>query len=362
MKYKEVGSFILTFAILLSPLSSYAETINQQILQERQLSYSAANAVMPSDYIGTIRISNGLGQVYDFDASKVFTFLPNPAGGQMLLQMDEVVFYQELENMKSLFNKKGQNGATSINTKGELIAITPGIQAVEMDVERAKKDLSMKVRIQDFTPYEPIFNYGKAPTRTTEDMQKINFILSEFSTTFNSKVKGRTENISLAAKTIDGTILMPGEEFSFNNVVGATTIARGYKNAPVIVDGEFVEGVGGGVCQVSTTLFNSVLRAGIDITSRRNHSLPVAYVPKGTDAAVASSLDFKFKNTLSNPVYIQAFVEKSKVYFRVYGSQADSKNVEISVKKISNLKYEMTRNINGNYYDKFISTYRLPKN
>ena len=365
MKYKGVGSFILAFAILFSPISSYAETLNPQIPIENQpvstTTDSAIKVTMPEDYIGTIRIANGLGQIYDFDATKVFKFLPNPSGGVMLLQMDEVIFYQELENMKKALNKKGQNAATSINTKGELVAITLGVQAIEMDIEKAKQDLIMKVRHQDFTPYQPVFNYGQVPSRTTEDMKKINFILSEFSTSFNSKVAGRSENISLAAKAIDGTILMPGEEFSFNKVVGQTTLARGYKNAPVIVDGEFVEGVGGGVCQVSTTLFNSVLRAGMTVTSRRNHSLPVAYVPKGTDAAVASTLDFKFKNTLNNPIYLQAFVENSKIYFRIYGSQADDKEVNISVKKLAERKYEMTRTVNGSIQDKFISNYREPK-
>ncbi len=364
MKYKGGASILLAFAILFSPLS-YAETVESQIpienLEVPTTTDSSIKATLPEDFIGVIRIANGLGQIYDFDATKVFKFLPNPNNGPMLLQMDEVVFYQELTNIQSSLNKKGQNASTSINLKGELVAITPGVQSIEIDEGKARQDLIMKVRNQDFTPYQPAFNYGVAPSRTTEDMQKVNFILNEFSTKFNSNVKGRSENISLAAKSIDGTILMPGEEFSFNQVVGQTTLARGYKHAPVIVDGEFVEGVGGGVCQVSTTLFNATLRSGLTITSRRNHSLPVAYVPKGTDAAVAATLDFKFKNTLNNPIYLQAFVENSKIFFRVYGSKDDSKEIKISVNKLAERKYELKRTINGVLQDSFYSNYREPK-
>lgn len=364
MKYKGGVGILLAFAILFSPLA-YAETLDTQLPIDSPevptTTDSAIQVTQEEDFIGIIRIANGIGEIYDFDATKVFKFLPNPNGGQMLLQMDEVVFYKELGSIQKALNKNGQNAATSINLKGELVAITPGVQSIVIDIEKTRQDLIMKVKNHDFTPYNPVFNYGAAPSRTTEDMQKINFILTEFSTTFNSKVKGRSENISLAANAINETILMPGEEFSFNQVVGPTTIARGFKNAPVIVDGEFVEGVGGGVCQVSTTLFNAALRSGLTITSRRNHSLPVAYVPRGTDAAVASTLDFKFKNTLNNPIYLQAFVDKSKIYFRVYGSKDDNKEVKISVNKLAERKYELTRTINGNVQDKFYSTYREPK-
>lgn len=103
-------------------------------------------------------------------------------------------------------------------------------------------------------------------------------------------------------------------------------MAAGYKNAPVIVKGELQEGVGGGVCQVSTTLYNSVLYAGLDVVQRRAHSIPSSYVSIGRDAAVAyGSLDFVFRNSHDYPVYIKAFVSGNKVTARIYGDTTKHK-------------------------------------
>lgn len=308
-----------------------------------------------------ITVRNGAGSIYEFEASKVFEFLPNPSGGEPLLQMDEIVFAKELDLMALKLNIKKQEASTEINVNRELVAITPSIQEIYMDKEQAKQDLIMKVRNYDYTEYTPTFQFREMPYRTTEDMKKINYILSEVYTSFDSRVQGRSENISIAAASIDGTILMPGQEFSFNRTLGPVTISNGYKYAPVIVDGEFVEGVGGGVCQVSTTLFNSALRAGIGITSRRSHSLPVGYVPRGMDATVATYVDLKFKNTLENPVYIQAFVQDSKIFFRFYGSKDDEKQIKLSVTKTGERSYKLVRTINGRFFDSFSSTYREPK-
>lgn len=362
----------LSSSALAEPVSSIP--LNQDVSQDQTLSGFPSNQPIDNQNqkdaqlqnkisydILPIEVKNGAGSIYEFEASKVFKFLPNPSGEEPLLQMDEIVFSKELDLMAMKLDIKKQEASTDINIKGELVAITPSIQQIYMDKEKAKQDLIMKVRYYDYTPYTPTFYFGEIPYRTTEDMQKINYILNEFSTSFNSKIKGRSENISIAAASIDGTILMPGQEFSFNKTLGPVSIANGYKYAPVIVDGEFVEGVGGGVCQVSTTLFNSALRSGLGITSRRNHSLPVAYVPKGTDATVATYVDLKFKNTLDNPVYIQAFVQDSKIIFRFYGSKDDEKQVKLSVTKTAERSYKLVRTINGKYFDSFSSTYREPK-
>ena len=99
---------------------------------------------------------------------------------------------------------------------------------------------------------------------------------------------------------------MPGESFSYNEHTGTRTISNGYKNAPVIVQGVVQEGIGGGVCQVSSTLYNAVLYAGLEIESIKNHSIPSSYVPKGRDATVSGgAIDFIFKNNLKYPVYIK---------------------------------------------------------
>ncbi len=163
-----------------------------------------------------------------------------------------------------------------------------------------------------------------------EDLKEVDIVLGEFSTKFDSSVKGRTTNVTLAAKRTSNKLLMPGETFSYNESTGKRSIANGYKNAPVIVQGVLQEGVGGGVCQVSSTLYNAVLYSDLEILTMKNHSIPSSYVAKGRDAAVADGgIDFVFKNTLKYPVYIKNYVSGNTVTSKIYGSSKDKKNIEI---------------------------------
>ena len=131
--------------------------------------------------------------------------------------------------------------------------------------------------------------------------------IGQYVTYFNSNNKSRSHNISLAAKAIDNHVVFPNEVFSFNQVVGKRTKDKGYMSAPIIVRGELSEGVGGGICQVSSTLFNAVDRAGLRIDQRYSHSRRVPYVPPGRDATVSwYGPDFRFQNKYNQPVLIRA--------------------------------------------------------
>lgn len=126
-------------------------------------------------------------------------------------------------------------------------------------------------------------------------------------TYFNSNNSNRSHNIALAAQAIDNAVVFPGETFSFNQVVGIRTANRGYKRAGVIVRGELSEGIGGGICQVSSTLYNAIDRAGLKIVKRYSHSRNVPYVPPGRDATVSwGGPDFVFENVYNQPVLIRA--------------------------------------------------------
>lgn len=132
----------------------------------------------------------------------------------------------------------------------------------------------------------------------------------------------RYTNISLAAQAVNNTLLWPQEVFSFNEVVGPRTPERGYLPAPVILMGGTEPGYGGGVCQVSSTLFNAASQAGFKIVERHQHSKPVSYVPPGKDATVNyGSLDLKFANTFNNPVIIKAGVSNGLVWVRIMGGE-----------------------------------------
>lgn len=131
--------------------------------------------------------------------------------------------------------------------------------------------------------------------------------IGQYVTYFNSSNKSRAHNISLAAKAIDNYVVFPNEIFSFNKVVGMRSGEKGYKRAPIIVRGELSEGVGGGICQVSSTLFNAVDRAGLKIVERYSHSRRVSYVPAGRDATVSwYGPDFRFQNKYNQPILIRA--------------------------------------------------------
>ena len=148
---------------------------------------------------------------------------------------------------------------------------------------------------------------------TTSESLKSTLLANElgrFSSNYASSSNDRAYNIKLACEKINGYVLAPGEEFSYNNVVGPRTTERGFRIANVYVGNTVQPGVGGGICQVSSTMYNAVVFADLEVTERRNHTLPVDYVPMGRDATVSyGTTDFKFKNTTSMPVEIRAIAE-----------------------------------------------------
>src|SRR5690606_17462126 len=157
------------------------------------------------------------------------------------------------------------------------------------------------------------------PNVTPEQVQGINeIVLGSFTTYFDASVKGRSFNIKKSADEINNIVLGPGDQFSFNTVVGNATKANGYALATVIVNKEFVPGYGGGICQTSSTLYNAVAKAGLEIVQIHHHSKPVGYVPLGKDATVAYPyLDFKFANNRPYPVVLKSSVKGGSIQFEV---------------------------------------------
>lgn len=171
----------------------------------------------------------------------------------------------------------------------------------------------------------PVGEY--APAVTEQILRERTRLLAKYTTYFDAENKPRAGNIALAASRIAGVVLGAGEEFSFNGTVGARTKANGFQEASVILDGKFVPGVGGGVCQASTTLMNAAIRAGLTVTESRPHSLSVGYVPPSLDAMVSSQSDLRFRNPYPFPVYLNARTKGGSVTFYVYGKQ-DGKKYE----------------------------------
>lgn len=170
------------------------------------------------------------------------------------------------------------------------------------------------------------------PDHTTDEILSmgLNCLLGKFMTTFNPTKVNRVYNISVAAGALNGLLVKPGEVVSFNEIVGPRSTEAGYKTAPMIINNEFVDAVGGGVCQVSTTLYNAVLLTGLEVVERRNHSLPVDYVPAGRDATVVyGGSDFKFRNSTDKYLHIRTSVNRNRLTVKIYGNNNFKRRVEV---------------------------------
>ena len=165
------------------------------------------------------------------------------------------------------------------------------------------------------------------PEKTLEDLGEEAFPneLGTYSTRYDPTNKNRSNNLEISAEKIDGTIVLPGETFSYNQTVGERTIAEGYKEAGAYSGGRVVQDVGGGICQTSSTLYNAVLLANLEIVDRSNHQFLTSYVPAGRDATVAwGSIDFQFKNTREYPIKIEASVKNGVCTMSIYGIKEET--------------------------------------
>ena len=174
------------------------------------------------------------------------------------------------------------------------------------------------------------------PEITTDKIGSEGFpdLLAEFSTNYNPGAKDRTTNLKLASNKINNTVVLPGETFSYNKVVGKRTTAAGYKEAPSYAGGKVVNDIGGGICQITSTLYNAVVFANLDIVSRSNHQFVPSYVKAGRDATVVyGAIDFKFKNTRKYPIKIKSTVSGGVARVQIYGMKEETEyKVKIETK------------------------------
>ena len=170
------------------------------------------------------------------------------------------------------------------------------------------------------------------PEITADELKEYTALRARFTTDYSSSGENRKHNIRLALSKINGKRVDDGVEFSFNKTVGRRTVANGFQDAKIIVDGEYVEGVGGGVCQASTTVYNCALLADMRIVEARNHSLPPSYVPPSFDAMVNSGgSDMRFINDTGGPIFIRAYGTGDTAIAEIYGKKPQCKIVRDSV-------------------------------
>ena len=221
--------------------------------------------------------------------------------------------------------------ASITRENGEFV-VTPSVPGVMIDVEATNAALqeAFQADLEEAVEVEAALTESE-PRITTEDLETIQDLLGTFSTDFSSSSSARATNLQVGAGKINGHVLMPGETLSGYECLQPFTAANGYKNAATYENGQVVDSIGGGVCQIATTLYNAALQAELEITQRQNHSMIVTYVQPSMDAAIAGTVkDIKITNNYSTPIYVEGYTEGRTLTFSIYGKETrpDNRKVE----------------------------------
>lgn len=221
--------------------------------------------------------------------------------------------------------------------------VHPEVDGVDFDVEEAKTILAEEGKDEYVIPLK--ITKAKITLSQIGD-EAFPDRLSTFTTKYDASNADRTTNLRIACQKINGKVILPGETFSYNKTLGKRTAEAGYRNGKIYENGQVVDGIGGGICQISSTLYNTVLMANLEIVERRNHQFVTSYLPAGRDATVVyGATDFKFKNTRKYPVRLQASISNGIATVSMYGIKEDEEyTVSFSTKTISTIapttKYE----------------------
>lgn len=226
---------------------------------------------------------------------------------------------EKLQQIATEFNVDAQD--STITRKNGAFQITDEQKGYALDVDKTVPKVEELLEQNTGGIVEPEITVTE-PKVTRADNEKVTDLIGTYSTTYSANAAGRNENLRVGCANIDGTVIAPGEVFSMNVGLGPQTYANGYKDAGVYVNGKVEQGVAGGVCQVTSTLYNAVILAELEVVERYPHSMTVGYVPLGRDAAVAGDYkDLKFRNDTEYPVYLEAYARDGKVVCNLYGHE-----------------------------------------
>ncbi|HAI20493.1 MAG TPA: hypothetical protein DCM14_01095 [Clostridiales bacterium UBA8153] len=287
-----------------------------------------------------------LGLVPDIDASLAQArvspwWRSAPQRLALIVHLDAQAFDRAAQALKQAVERSPVSAALVFSAGGR-VEVSPHSYGTVLDTG-ALRQVVWPSRSWDALPTHAQLPLTRVePEVTQEELAAlgIEFRLAEFSTNYRAG-EPRADNIALAAAAINGTLLGPGEEFSFNEVVGPRSAERGYRAANTFYGHRVVPGIGGGVCQVSTTLYNAILLADLELVQRFNHSLIVDYVPWGRDAAVAfdEDLDLRFRNSTRRHVLVRASAGAGTLTVGIYGQGPEDLRVTISTRLVRTLPY-----------------------
>jgi vancomycin resistance protein YoaR len=257
---------------------------------------------------------------------RVATLLKLPKNGATRLRIGGPAADAFFKAKQEVVDTPAHDAQFVVTTNG--IRVQPSKNAQVLDVPKTVGAL-LAAAVRPTNRTAPIAVATQAPERTTQDAlaMGINGLYSSYTTYFGG-VPNRIHNVQLVAHLIDNTLIAPGKEFSFNATTGERNAAKGFLDAPVIINGELQSGLGGGVCQVSTTVFNSAYEGGLPITARTNHALYISHYPQGRDATVNyPDTDLKFVNDTGHWLLLRTFVSSSSLTVNLYGTPQHRKVV-----------------------------------
>ena len=251
---------------------------------------------------------------------RIAPLLALPAGGATDVSIAGRGAETYLERLSRAVSRKPQDARFQVTATGKIV-IRPSAPGLQLDLPATAKAIAAAAFSTDRRTAHLAVRVAE-PERTTEiaDTMGITGVVSSYTTTYGG-TPGRLNNVQLVSQLIDGTLIKPGGTFSFNGTTGERTAAKGFQEAPVIINGELQNGLGGGICQVSTTVFNAAFEAGLPIDARTNHALYISHYPLGRDATVNyPDLDLKFSNDTGHWLLLRTFVGAGSLTVNLYGT------------------------------------------
>ena len=348
-------------------LSNIGGRFNTEECVDTAYNLARSNNILSDDYkiIDTIISKNNISASFTYNdellnktINEIATEIPDLATeSSYIIDQNKIIIKNSKDGVQIKSGEFKQKVVDAFTTEQNSIEIpVEPVQRKEIDIEQIHKDIYKEAKNAYYTTnprkvYKEEYGIDFAismeqakqmlsedkeqyeiklkevrPKITVADLDSAAYpdLLSTFTTYYGTADTGRNTNIALAAKSINSVVLMPGETFSFNNLIGECSARTGYKESTVYENGQVAKGIGGGICQVSSTLYNAVLRSNLEIVERRNHGLGVTYVPAGLDATVAIGyIDFKFKNNRDYPVKVVAYVGTGNITCEIYGLKQD---------------------------------------
>lgn len=293
--------------------------------EDIDLTYNIDDCVKDAlDYTNTESISTNLRRKLALSLNKKYYI-------KIKSNYDKSKLDNKIDKVCNSIDKQVADAILSIDLNGSF-KTTPSCDGVSVYRSKLKKSIESMINKKEYGDLQIPVKIQK-PKLTTEDIKSINCVLGQFSTSFNNNTS-RGSNIHIAGETSGDLIIRPGEEYSYNNVTGPRVLSRGYKYAPVIVGKRYTTGEGGGVCQVSTTIYNAALLAGLKIVEVHNHTYLSHYVSGGRDATVSYGYyDLKFKNPYSHPIYLKNIVGNGAITTKIYGCDQDRERIYLKTEE-----------------------------